>query len=111
SRLQLEQAFLERRLSAAPPRPDPVQGQGSMLYETPDGAGGRLGPYAHFAAPFATVRWTNIHDVHFFPLFGDIVSGPLRRDFGPGIAEHRVRINRPGWLPGFRRFFTHTRYW
>lgn len=111
SRHQLEKAFLERRLSASPPRPDPVQGQGSMLYETADGSGKKRGPFIHFAAPFAAVQWTNIFDEHPFPLLGDIVSGPLQRDFGPGIAEHRVRITRPGWLPWLNRFFTHTRYW
>ncbi len=111
SRHQLEKAFLERRLSASPPRPDPVQGQGSMLYEAMDGAGRPRGPFIHFAAPFAAVRWTNIYDQHPFPLFGDIVSGPLRRDFGPGIAEHEVRIRRPGLLPPLDRLFTHSRYW
>jgi hypothetical protein len=111
SREDLERAFRERRLSAAPPRPDPVQGQGSMLYDDDRAGGPKRGPFAHFAAVFAAVRWTNVYDVHWFPLLGDIVSGPVRPIFGPGVTEHRVRVRRPGWLPGIDRPFTHTRYW
>lgn len=111
SRQQLEKSFLERRISSSPPRPDPVRGMGSMLYDDTTENGEPRGPFVHFAAPFAAVRWTNVFDEHPLPLFGDIVSGPLRRDFGPGIAEHRVKITRPRWPPWLDRFFTHTRYW
>jgi hypothetical protein len=110
-RQELAEAFLERRISSSPPRPDPVRGEGSMLYDDKTASGARRGPFIHFAAPFAAVRWTNLFDEHWFPLLGDIVSGALRRDFGPGIAERRVRITRKGWLPILDRFFTHTRYW
>jgi hypothetical protein len=101
SREEMERDFKERFLCTAPPRPD--EPGTSMLY----GKGNR---FAHFAAPFAAVRWTNIYDEHWFPLCGDIVSGPVatRARFGPGIREHRVAIRRPGLL---RRFVTHTLYW
>ncbi len=105
SRDQMARSFEERLLSSSPPRPDsPKQ---SMLYKTHDGRG----PFAHFAAPFAAVRWTNIYDYSWFPLFGDIVSGPVPRAFGPGVADYRVCITRRGWPPVLRRFVTHTLYW
>jgi hypothetical protein len=72
---------------------------------------GRRGPFAHFAAPFAAVRWTNIYDEHWFPLLGDIVSGPLAPSFGPGIEQVPVKITRAGRPPLINRIFTHTLYW
>jgi hypothetical protein len=110
SRQDLEQAFEERLLSASPPRPD--QGKSSMLYRAEGAAPGKdRGPFPHFAAPFCAVRWTNIFDDHVLPWFGDLVSGPVRGIFGPGIEEHQVKIRRPGWLGLFARTFTHTHYW
>ena len=83
-----------------------------MIYrDWANGTGPGRGPFIHFAAPFAAVRWTNIYDEHWLPLFGDIVSGPLTPAFGPGIADTRVTIKRPGWAWGLNRLFTHTRYW
>jgi hypothetical protein len=100
----LEREFEERGLSSSPPRPDRPSRTASYKL-------GRSGPFAHFAAPFTAVRWTNIFDVAWFPLFGDIVSGPLQGAFGPGIADRRVKITRPGWPPILNRFVTHTLYW
>lgn len=106
---ELAQTFAQRRFASSPPRPDPVQGTpASMLYT--DHATGQ-GPFAHFAAPFAAVRWTNIHDDCWFPALGDVVSGPVRPTFGPAIWDYNVAIRRPGWLPVANRIFTHTRYW
>ena len=100
----LEREFEERGLSSSPPRPDRPSRTASYKL-------GSSGPFAHFAAPFTAVRWTNIYDVAWFPLFGDIVSGPLQDAFGPGIADVRVKITRPGWPPILNRFVTHTLYW
>jgi len=100
----LERAFQERGLSASPPRPDLPSPRASYML-------GKSGPFAHFAAPFSAVRWTNIYDLHWFPLLGDIVSGPLQPVFGPGIREHRVTMVREGWLPVLNRLVTHTLYW
>lgn len=100
----LEREFEERGLSSSPPRPDRPSRTASYKL-------GSSGPFAHFAAPFTAVRWTNIYDVAWFPLFGDIVSGPLQDAFGPGIADRRVKIRRPGWPPILNRFVTHTLYW
>ena len=70
----------------------------------------------HHAAAMAAVRWTNIHDASDLVRFwlGDLISGPLSRDFGPGIVDVKVRIARPaGLLSGLMlsRLFTHTLYW
>jgi hypothetical protein len=109
SQEELGRAFGERRFATSPPRPDPVQGApATMLYT--DNASGQ-GPFAHFAAPFSAVRWTNIHDDCWFPALGDVVSGPVRPTFGPAIWDHNVAIRRPGWVPLLDRIFTHTRYW
>jgi pimeloyl-ACP methyl ester carboxylesterase len=105
SRAQMERSFEERLLSSSPPRPD--RPSNSMLYHAHKGK--QL--FAHFAAPFAAVRWTNIYDYNWFPLLGDIVSGPVPAAFGPGVAEHQVWIKRSGWPPVLRRFVTHTLYW
>ncbi len=83
-----------------------------MIYrDWATGTGPGRGPFIHFAAPFAAVRWTNLYDKHWLPLFGDIVSGPLTKLFGPGIADKPVAITRPRWLPIANRLFTHTLYW
>jgi len=105
SRAQMKRGFEERLLSSSPPRPD--RPKESMFYRTQDGSG----PFIHFAAVFAAVRWTNIYDYHWFPLLGDIVSGPARPAFGPGIEEETFSIVRRGWPPVLRRFVTHTLYW
>ena len=70
----------------------------------------------HHGAAMAPVRWTNIHDAS-TPLrfwLGDLISGPLSRDFGPGVVDIKVTISRPSrllkWLL-LRRVFTHTLYW
>lgn len=102
----LEKATGERLFAASPPRPD--WPNPSMLYMD---WSGRRGPFAHFAAPFAAVRWTNIYDEHWFPLLGDIVSGPLAPSFGPGIEQVPVKITRAGRPPLINRIFTHTLYW
>jgi hypothetical protein len=64
----------------------------------------------HHATALAPVRWTNLHDVTDPVLFlqGDLISGPLSTDYGPGVADINVRPTRQGVLS---RFFTHTLYW
>ncbi|HUV32059.1 MAG TPA: hypothetical protein VMW31_00685 [Devosiaceae bacterium] len=103
SRDHLKRSFEERVFAASPPRPDLPNS--SMLY----GWGDRV--FAHFAAPFAAVRWTNIFDESWFPLAGDAVSGSVRGVFGPGIEEHDVKMSHGRWLGPLGRFVTHTLYW
>lgn len=68
----------------------------------------------HHATALAPVRWTNLHDVTdpFLFLQGDMISGPLSMDYGPGVADIHVRPKRQGGLGEILpRFFTHTLYW
>ena len=61
------------------------------------------------AAPFAAVRWTNL----FFPMQGimrgDLIGGPVRAAFGPGVEDIPVRAPREGgWLPHMDYFELET---
>lgn len=60
----------------------------------------------HHAAPFAVVRWTNIFDPARAIYRGDLISGPLADNFGPGILDIDLRKIR-----GQSKRFSHTRYW
>jgi hypothetical protein len=60
----------------------------------------------HYAAPFAAVRWTNIHDPAILVMCGDLVSGPVAPVFGPGVIDIDLRqLRGQSWR------FSHTRYW
>lgn len=68
----------------------------------------------HHAAAFAPVRWANLHDETGPWLFlkGDMISGPVSQDYGPGAVDLRVMPRRFGLLGAiFPRLFTHTLYW
>lgn len=60
----------------------------------------------HHAAPFAVVRWTNVYDPARFVFWGDVISGPLAKLFGPAITDINLRD-----LRGPARGFSHTKYW
>jgi hypothetical protein len=60
----------------------------------------------HHAAPFAVVRWTNIHDPSRLVLQGDVIGGPLAPALGRAIADIDLRK-----LRGQSLWFSHTRYW
>jgi len=60
----------------------------------------------HFAAPFAAVRWTNVYDPARFVAQGDMISGPLAENFGPGIADRDMSAGNER-----SRRFSHTLYW
>ncbi|MBP0579335.1 hypothetical protein J8I29_08465 [Labrys sp. LIt4] len=90
-----------RRLPTSPPA---VEVDGDYAYSVSNPAAAmRL----HHAAPFAAVRWTNIYDPAKAILLGDIISGPLRENFGNGVRDVSVTMGRRY----LRRFFTHTCYW
>ena len=61
----------------------------------------------HSAAPFACTRWTNLYFPAFLGLFGDMVGGPIRRWFGPGIKDIKVK-----WR-GLAQYtmIAHSSYW
>jgi hypothetical protein len=60
----------------------------------------------HHAAPFAAVRWTNIHDPHRMIFLGDIISGPVASVFGEGVRDIDLKA-----LRGESPRFSHTLYW
>jgi hypothetical protein len=60
----------------------------------------------HHAAPFAAVRWTNIHDPARLIFLGDLISGAIGPVFGRGVIDVDLRE-----LRGQSLAFTHTRYW
>jgi len=60
----------------------------------------------NFAAPFAAVRWTNVFDPARFVAQGDMISGPLVQNFGPGIVDRDISVGN-----NRSRRFTHTLYW
>jgi hypothetical protein len=60
----------------------------------------------HHAAPYAAVRWTNIHDPALLVFFGDMISGPVRPVFGPAVRDVNLKD-----LRGQASVFTHTHYW
>ena len=60
----------------------------------------------HHAAQFSVVRWTNIYDPARFIFWGDIISGPLAKLFGPAITDISLRD-----LRGPAGGFSHTKYW
>jgi hypothetical protein len=60
----------------------------------------------HHAAPFAAVRWTNIHDPASLVYRGDIIGGRVADHLGPGIIEVDLKS-----LRGQALEFTHTKYW
>ena len=106
----LKESFDLRLFSSSPPRPNSPWR--TMIYgENAWALRKSKHRYIHFAAPFAAVRWTNIYDYSWLAALGDLISGTLIPKFGPGIREIKVKIMRPGWLPGLRRLATHTRYW
>jgi hypothetical protein len=95
----------ERRVSLCPPAPD--EEFQSVLHSSGTGEE----KLAHHAAVFSATRWSNIFDKHSAVIFGDIISGPLHENFGPGINQYPVRILRRILFNRWSRFFTHTSYW
>ncbi|MHA7773826.1 hypothetical protein [Roseibium sp. M-1] len=99
----------ERVVSQCPPlqEPDTRRNRNTFMFTPPETD--RFFP--NHAAVFSAVRWTNIYDQHNWILFllGDVISGSVTENFGDGIREDKVRIQRGSLnLP---HFFTHTKYW
>lgn len=72
----------------------------SFSFETREGF---LEP--HHAAVFAAVRWTNIYAPCRKVIFGDVIGGPVRPIFGPGVKD----VALAGAVG--RRLLAHTHYW
>ena len=102
-RALFEHRKAERLFPTCPPMLEPGK-KPSFLYKP----GGGDQSFAHHAAMFSTMRWTNIYNPSRFILGGDFISGPCRPNFGPGIVDCAVNISRGGLLS---RLVTHTDYW
>jgi hypothetical protein len=102
-RALFERRKAERLFPTCPPMMEPGE-KPSFLY-TPKGSDQS---FAHHAAMFSTMRWTNIYNPSRLILLGDFISGPCRPNFGPGIVDCAVNIRRGGLLS---RLVTHTDYW
>lgn len=106
---ELQVMSIGRELLRCPPVFEmDAQGQFGLLHEVE----GRPDHWAmHHAAAMAPTRWSNVHDASgpWAFLFGDLISGPVARDFGPAALDVHVAIRRPTGL--LRRLFTHTDYW
>ena len=64
----------------------------------------------HHAAAFACTRWTNLYFPAWLGFFGDLVGGPLRDIFGPGVKDIAVTSAEwSGWLQ--HTPMIHTHYW
>lgn len=101
-RAAFEERKAERLFPTCPPMLEPGRNRNSFLYPR------RPGDFAHHAAMFAAMRWTNIHDPDWLPFRGDFIGGPCSPNFGPGVIDLPVRIDRDG---PFGRCVTHTDYW
>lgn len=102
-RALFERRKAERLFPICPPMLEPGKTP-SFLYK-PKGSGRK---FAHHAAMFSTVRWTNIHNPSRLIFWGDFIGGRCRPNFGPGIVDLAVSIGRGGL---FSRLVTHTDYW
>ncbi len=103
-RPRFEKMKAERMIPTCPPLQEKGIRGTSFLYTRP----GEKVPRPHHAALFASVRFTAIYDPAQLHLVGDFIGGPVRPNFGCGVAEFPVAIRKPGL---FGRVFTHTAYW
>jgi hypothetical protein len=110
-RSDLEERQQERELPTCPPVPD----DGEYGYDPAPQTRGRekndRKKYVlHHAAVFACTRWTNLYFPASWGFFGDLVGGPLREIFGPGIRDVPVDSNE--WHGLLRHTpLIHTHYW
>jgi hypothetical protein len=106
---ELQSMTRSREILRSPPVYETKAGSTTPVFTFPVKGSDKL--RMHHATALAPVRWTNLHDVTDPVLFlqGDMISGPLSTDYGPGVADINVRPKRESeTLP---RFFTHTLYW
>ncbi len=90
---------VERELPACPPELEEVKQHQRFCFP-------RNGVWVpNHAAVFAPTRWTNL----FFPcrwtIKGDVIGGPMREPFGPGVKDVAVATDINGGC------LTHTAYW
>ena len=110
------QKFTLRKLDREYPTSPPVDENGQYYYQ----AGGKS--YLHHGAVFAPVKWTNIYCPSTFISTGDIISGPVSRNFSyiKREKDHLIPVEDDCKTPILEiklsademgGGFTHTKYW
>jgi hypothetical protein len=110
-RSELEEREKERELPTCPPAAeDGWYGYDPFHPKHEGGKDERKGYLLHHGAAFACTKWTNLYFPAKLGFFGDLVGGPLREVFGPGILDVAVDSpERGGWLK--HTPLIHTHYW
>ncbi|MEQ9879259.1 hypothetical protein ABRP92_14835 [Pectobacterium aroidearum] len=114
---QNEQQFKDRKLDREYPLSPPIRDQDHFYY------GLKNEKFLHHAAVFAPVRWSNIYISHSCIYKGDIISGPVSKNFSYKYSVNQNEINEPDdiyqtpikeiklkWSE-IHHGFCHTRYW
>jgi hypothetical protein len=104
--------LLERQAERELPTCPPFLEDGFFSYPPLDKAKNqsRIVFSLHHAALFACTRWTNLYFPAALGFFGDLVGGPLRGVFGPGIQDVAVDSAERGGLLQHTPLI-HTHYW
>ncbi|WP_133468853.1 hypothetical protein [Paraglaciecola marina] len=110
--------FTKRKLDREYPTSPPVPEAGNWFYKV----GSRK--YLHHGAVFAPVKWTNIFMPHKNFLKGDLISGPVGKNFSyVDIEVDTLSMTPPSNLTStpikeleldykkVKNSFTHTKYW
>ncbi|MBV6644311.1 MAG: hypothetical protein KI790_02620 [Cyclobacteriaceae bacterium] len=95
-KMDLKSKQTQRELPTCPPKLDDDR------FSYPPGHVHRV---PHHAAAFGFTRWTNVYFSSVAIVFGDMISGPLRQVFGPGIKDVRTKTTQRLGL------MSHTLYW
>ena len=90
----------------SPPVPDSEEIYYSRRYTLDDGTIRQALVPTSFT-PFICVRWTNIFFPHRRMIMGDLIGGPLKQVFGPGIRD--IEVGLQGLVNN--TLVCHTRYW
>jgi hypothetical protein len=108
---ELEERENERELPTCPPMAeDGWYAYDPALKKHEKGKDERKRYVLHHAAAFACTRWTNLYFPAKMGFFGDLVGGPLREIFGPGIQD--VAVDSAEWGGLLKHTpLIHTHYW
>jgi len=63
----------------------------------------------HHGALFASTRWTNLFFPYRMCILGDLIGGPIARNFGNGIRDVAVRPSGGGFIR--KTIYSHVCYW
>lgn len=116
--LKDQQSFVMRKLDRELPTSPPVTEDGKWYY------GSEAAQFLHHGAVFAPVKWTNIYMPHEHFIKGDLISGPVSRNFSYASFDNKACTMLPPKhidktpiqeialnYRDVRDGFTHTAYW